>query len=132
MIEPPRNFLLAKSEDQIRQEMRGFPNSAVEAVMELRTHMDRGSLRKAMLSVLEYYLPKSAGRPGADVPDTTRLREDMAVDSLTLAEAAYKFDELLGVPIETRDTAEIKTVGEMHAFLCSKLGLTDASPARVP
>lgn len=123
----PENPLHAKSEGQLREEMRGFPPAAIDEVMDLREHFDSGRLRKAMLGVLAFYLPRGVARPDAGVPDETRLREDMGVDSLTLAEAAFKLDELLGVAIETRETAELKTIGDMHTFLCSKLGLQESA-----
>ena len=117
------NALSAKSEDDIRTELRGFPASAVEAVLALRGDFSADRLRAALLGVLEFYLPKSAARSLAGVPDTTRLSEDMGVDSLSLAEAAFKLDELLTVPIETHETAQVKTVGELHMLLCRKLEL---------
>ena len=117
------NALSAKSEDDIRTELRGFPASAVEAVLALRGDFSADRLRAALLGVLEFYLPKSAARSLAGVPDTARLSEDMGVDSLSLAEAAFKLDELLAVPIETHETAQVKTVGELHTLLCRKLEL---------
>ena len=117
------NALSAKSEDDIRTELRGFPASAVEAVLALRGDFSADRLRAALLGVLEFYLPKSAARSLAGVPDTARLSEDMGVDSLSLAEAAFKLDELLTVPIETHETAQVKTVGELHTLLCRKLEL---------
>lgn len=117
------NALSAKSEDDIRTELRGFPASAAEAVLALRGNFTSDHLRAAMLGVLEFYLPKSAARSLAEVPDGARLSEDMGVDSLSLAEAAFKLDELLTVPIETHETAAVKTVGELHALLCRKLDL---------
>ena len=117
------NALSAKSEDDIRTELRGFPAAAVEAVLALRGDFSADRLRAALLGVLEFYLPKSAARSLAGVPDTARLSEDMGVDSLSLAEAAFKLDELLAVPIETHETAQVKTVGELHMLLCRKLEL---------
>ncbi len=117
------NALSAKSEEEIRTELRGFPASAVTAVLALREEFTAGNLHAALLGVLEFYLPKSAARSLAEVPDTARLSEDMGVDSLSLAEAAFKLDELLTVPIETHETAQVKTVGELHTLLCRKLEL---------
>ena len=117
------NALSAKSEEDIRTELRGFPTSAVAAVLALRDDFTVGNLRSALLGILEFYLPKSGVQSLANVPDETRLSEDMGVDSLSLAEAAFKLDELLTVPIETHETAQVKTVGELHALLCRKLDL---------
>ena len=122
------NALTEKSEDALRTELRGFPGPAVESILALRTEFTSDRLRAAMLSLLEFYLPKGSGKSLADSPDSARLREDLGIDSLTLAEAAFKLDELLGIPIETHETAKVPTVGALHALLCGKLGL-EAPPS---
>lgn len=121
------NSLSTKSEESLRQELRGFPEAAVGAVLSLREEFTPGRLRAAMLRVLEFYLPKSGARSLTGVSDEMRLSEDLGVDSLALAEAAFKLDELLTVPIETHETAQVKTIGALHALLCEKLGLQPAT-----
>jgi acyl carrier protein len=110
-----------RTEAEIREELRGFPPPAIEAVVSLKSGTDPASLRACLLSVLEFYLPQAARRSLADVPDSARLREDLALDSLALAEAAFKLDEVLGIPVETREVGNLSTVGELHAFFCSRL-----------
>ncbi len=103
------NALADKSEDDLRRELRGFPAAAVSAILTLRGEFTIIRLRAAMLGLLEFYLPKGSNRSLADAPDGARLREDLGIDSLTLAEAAFKLDELLGIPIETQETAKVTT-----------------------
>jgi len=110
-----------RTEAEIREELRGFPPPAIDAVVSLKSGTDPASLRACLLSVLEFYLPQAARRSLADVPDSARLREDLALDSLALAEAAFKLDEVLGIPVETREVGNLSTVGELHAFFCSRL-----------
>jgi acyl carrier protein len=115
--------LEAKSEAQLRQELRGFPEAATSAVFALREDPSLESLRLAVRRVLAFYLPRPKGRSLDELPAETRLREELGVDSLTMAEAAFKLDELLGVEIGTRDAAAIRTLGELEAFLADRLGL---------
>jgi acyl carrier protein len=115
--------LQEKSEVQIRDDLRGFPPEAVAAVLRLRENFGASELDAALRHVLAYYLPKARACSLQDVPAQTRLREDLGVDSLTMAEAAFKLDELLGVPIETRETGDVQTLGDLQAFLRGKLGL---------
>jgi acyl carrier protein len=114
--------LHALSAADIRAQLAGFPEAAVLAVLALQQDWSPARLQTATLAILEFYLPRHARKSLADVPDGTRLREDLGVDSLALAEATFKLDELLGVPIETREAAHLKTTGELHAFLAAKLG----------
>ena len=117
------NALAEKSETDLRRELRGFPEAAVTAVLSLRADFTAPGLRAAMLALLEFYLPKGSGRSLSGAADSARLREDLGIDSLTLAEAAFKLDELLGIPIETHETAKVTSVGALHALLCGKLGM---------
>ncbi|MGI8603355.1 MAG: acyl carrier protein [Verrucomicrobiales bacterium] len=113
--------LQQKSEEQVREELRGFPEDAVLSVLRLREDFTAGRLDATVRHVLGFYLPKARACALEALPKETRLREDLGVDSLTMAEAAFKFDELFGVSIETRETAGIETLGDLHAFLVRKL-----------
>jgi acyl carrier protein len=114
--------LREKSEEQVRDQLRGFPPEAVGAVLRLRENFAAGDLDAALRYILAYYLPKARACSLENVPPETRLREDLGVDSLTMAEAAFKLDELLGVVIETRETADVRTVGDLQGLLRAKLG----------
>ncbi len=110
--------------EQTRQQLAGFPEGAISAVLGWHSEKSAGYLRTAVLAVLEFYLPRHLRRSLAEEPDAALLREDLGLDSLALAEATFKLDELLGVPIETREAAGLKTVGELLAFLEAKLEFT--------
>jgi acyl carrier protein len=119
----PLEPLQAKSEADIREELRGFPEDSVAAILRLRENFTAAELDVAMRHVLAFYLPKERCRSLDDLPAEARLREDLGVDSLTMAEAAFKFDELLGAPVDVHDTANVHTLGDLHALLKSKLAL---------
>jgi acyl carrier protein len=73
------------------------------------------------LATLAFYLPRHARRSLADTPDSARLREDLGLDSLALAEAAFKLDDVLGIPVETREVGNLATVGDLLDFFCARL-----------
>ncbi len=120
--------LSGKTPETLRSELHGFPLAAISAVLAFRETPSPAALDQAMRAILEFYLPSRLRRPLDTVPAETRLREDLGVDSLTLAEATFKLDDLFGVAIETREAAGIETLGGLHAFLCGKMGLP-LSPA---
>lgn len=113
----------AKTPDQIRAELRGWPGPAVDAVLRFHTAPDAASLAAMLPGVIAWHLsPRPQSLPGPLAPGC-RLREDLGLDSLALAEMAFKMDELLGVPIETREVAGVRTVADLTDFLHRKLGL---------
>jgi acyl carrier protein len=105
--------------------LRGLPPMTALAVQRLRHCPSRDALTQAVRLVLEFYLPLAEQRSLSEAPGTTRLREDLGVDSLTLAEAVFKWDDLFGTSIETREAAGLKTLEELEVFLVEKMALPD-------
>ena len=113
--------LAKRSDEEIRAELHGFPSPAVAALVKLKHGCSRDDLREALLATLAFYLPRHARRSLADTPDSARLREDLGLDSLALAEAAFKLDDVLGIPVETREVGNLATVGDLLDFFCARL-----------
>lgn len=114
---------LAKSEARIRVELTGFPPAAVEAALRLRDGGPGDALRALLPGMIAFHLPRGQPAPPEPLPDERRLREDLGLDSLALTEMAFKFEELIGIPIEIREVSSIATVGELLAFLETKMNL---------
>ena len=113
--------LAKRSDEEIRAELNGFPAPAIAALIKLKHGCSRDDLREALLATLAFYLPRHARRSLADTPDRARLREDLGLDSLALAEAAFKLDDVLGIPVETREVGNLATVGDLLDFFCARL-----------
>ena len=109
------------TESEIRHELRGFPARAVAAVLALKQEPSDEQLLKAVPVTLAFYFPCGVSTDLTTQPPSARLREDLGVDSLTFAEAAFKMEELFRVRIENAELAEIKTLGEMRVFVKAKL-----------
>jgi acyl carrier protein len=103
--------------------LRGFPDGTVRAVEAFYAGRTRSTLDAAVRAVLEFYLPQASRRSLADVPGTLRLREDLGIDSLTMAEAVFKWDDMFGTSIETREAARLGTLDDLLEFLALKTGL---------
>ena len=109
------------TESEIRHELRGFPERAVAAVIGLKQESSAEALKNAVPEILAFYLPRGVSTDLTMQPPGARLREDLGVDSLTFAEAAFKMEERFRVRIENVELAEIKTLGELLEFVAQKL-----------
>jgi acyl carrier protein len=114
-----------KSPDQIRLELAGFPALAVEAALRFRALRRLEDLDQIIAGSIALYRPKASQFPLEALSGETRLREELGLDSLTLTEMVFKFDEMLGVPIDTREAMHIQTFGELTEFLRLKLRSAD-------
>ena len=109
-------------DDEVRHELRGFPESTISSALALRENDDPKAVGDAVLQLLAFYLPKgSAVTDLAEQPPTARLREDLGVDSLAFSEAAYKMEELFDVRIENAELADIHTIEALTQFAQKKL-----------
>lgn len=110
-----------KTEAEIRKLMAGMPRSASDAALRFRDSRDFAHLEGLIAEAIQIYRPKNYTRESAAFPPESRLREDIGLDSLSLAEMAFMFDDLFGIPIETREVAGIVTLGQLSDFLRSKV-----------
>ena len=109
------------------ESVRGFPAETVATIREFWGRPSLSGLERTVRVVMEFYLPAGARRSLAEVPGSVRLREDLGIDSLSLAEAVFKWDDLFGTVIETREAAGVETMDELVAFLAGKMGLSAAA-----
>ncbi len=118
---PPRNFA-AKSPDQIREELIGFPPACIAAVLRYRADGETDALLPALVpAMIAFHLPAGAKRPTGGITNSLRLQADLGLDSLALSEMAFKLDDLFGVAIELKEVAGIQTVGDVQVFLKNRL-----------
>ena len=118
-VPPP---LLEKSPDDVREELAGFPDETIDAVLRFREDGEVETLKGVVLLVIEYYLPREKQQPLAELPEETRLFDELGADSLLLAEVAFKLEELFGVPIDLQSGEPPETLGDLLGFLREKLG----------
>ncbi len=114
--------LLEKSAEEVREELVGFPDETIDAVMRFREDGELASLNDLVLRVIEYYLPPEKQQPLAELPETTRLFDELGADSLLLAEVAFKLEELCGMPIDLQSGEPPETLGDLLGHLREKLG----------
>jgi 3-hydroxyacyl-[acyl-carrier-protein] dehydratase len=95
-----------------------------------RTH-DVAYLPAIVDGLIEYYIEGEAWAKHRRHGDDIRLVEDLAIDSLTVLEIVFFAEEILQVPIENEKLRSFGTVGDIKAFILSKLAPTRPAARRV-
>ena len=109
------------SEEEITHLLRGFPTPAVTGAIALRTGSDAADFENCLFGILAFYLPAGTKVPDAVPPGETKLREALGLDSLSLAEAMFKIEELFNITVETTEIVEIETLAAARLMLMEKL-----------
>jgi acyl carrier protein len=115
-----QSSLEIRTPEQIKAALIDFASPCVAAAVRYLESNAADALMEMLPGMIEFHLPSGTSRPPALLTDELRLSQDLGLDSLALTEMALKFDDLLGIPIETRELSAIRTVGDLKAFLRRK------------
>jgi acyl carrier protein len=117
------------TEAEVEHFLRGFPEAAVKSALALRESCDAVDLQGCLFGILVFYLPLGTESTGPEPSGDTRLREDLGLDSLSVAESMFKLEELFDIRVETTEIAEIVTIADARCLLMEKLAARSESPA---
>jgi acyl carrier protein len=107
--------------------MAGFPPAVIAAYLAFAGSGDRASLDTVVLGVLEFYLVKKPAEPLRTLPGTTRLKEDLGCDSLTMMDTVFMVETLFDVKLQDEELATLTTVDDLRTHLHAKLGADTAA-----
>jgi acyl carrier protein len=104
----------------IREKLVGFPDGTTDAVLDFLATGSDTALDRAVAGILYFHTPP---RPDGSKPDptaltgTTRLREDLGLDSLAFAEMGFLVEDLLGSQLPEEDLLALQTVDDFRAHV---------------
>lgn len=109
------------SEEEIEHLLRGFSKTAISSALALRTECDAESLDRCLFGILTFYLPPGTRPPQAQPSADTRLRDELGLDSLSMAEAMFKIEELFDICVDNSELSEVVTIADARRLLMEKL-----------
>ena len=108
-------------QQQITKSLKRCSEATLAAALRFEESRDLDELPAIVLGVLERdaATPKPEGI--ATATDESRLIEDIGMDSFGMIEVVITAEEVLGITVATQEMSGIRTLGELKAFLRSKL-----------
>jgi acyl carrier protein len=84
-----------------------------------------------VLAIVIYHCPATnrPSDPQAVIADSTQLVADLGYDSLAMAEIVFFFEDLYKVAISNDDLLKIQSVGDLRAYVRTKVQATSAASA---
>lgn len=105
---------------QIQNSFRRCSSETVEAIVQYRSQKETALIPGIVYGIIERYVPSQSDVKLAEMPENTRLVEDLGIDSLTMLEVVLSIEEALSIRIENEDLMNIRTLAEVKTFVQNK------------
>lgn len=76
--------------------------------------------RAEVVELIRNHLAEELELDPAEIGESTRFREDLAIDSLDLLALAQELEDRLGVKVPEDQAAELRTVGDVADFVVAQ------------
>jgi acyl carrier protein len=106
-----------EAEKNIQESLVGFPPQVADAYLTFAKSGDLGSLDLVVMGVLYFYLAKKPEKTLEELPGSTRLADDLGVDSLTMMDTVFMVETLFNVKIDDNDLPKVATLDDLRAHL---------------
>lgn len=103
----------------MHQLLRGFPAATIAACAEFLASRRHDAFERAMGGFIEHHLVRPAPQPLAAMPGSTRLVEELGLDSMTMAEMAFLFEDVFGSPLPHDQLSKVVTLDDLRRLLWS-------------
>lgn len=103
--------------------LRHFPEEIRAAYVHLRETGDPAAADTLVLAIVADHMP----RKDASLTDEATLLGDLGFESVTIAEMVFFLEDLLGVNVSNAEIQQVRTVGQLRAFVRTKLAAMGGS-----
>lgn len=113
----------------LREILRGVPEDTILACEEFQRTGDGAAFDRAMLGVITHHLSKPPAQPLAALPGTTTLVADLGLDSLTMVEMAFLFEDTFNVKVPQESLQQIVTLDDLRTLLRAQVAARPSGAA---
>ncbi len=97
-----------------------FPAGVSDAFAHFLATGDSDALDTVLCAVVRDFLPKKNSAAASPLPGNARLIEDLGFDSLAIAEIVFFMEDLFSIKISNAEIEQVRTIGELRAFVLRK------------
>ena len=119
----------ALNETELRDALKRCSEVTIQAALAYRVTGGPEHVPPIVLGIIERFVEPDVRPVIQEGKDSTRLMEDLGIDSLLMVEIVILVEETLGLSIENDELRHIRTLGDLKTFLDAKVRGV-APPAR--
>jgi acyl carrier protein len=109
------------NEEELRESLKRCPERAIEAALQFNQTRDPELVPVIVMGIIERFVEPDVRPVIRQGNDGTRLLEDLGIDSLLMVEIVILVEETLSIHIENEELRNIRTVGDIKAYLDAKI-----------
>lgn len=110
-----------EDEAALRETLKRCSPETIEKAVELRKTGNAELAGPVVIGIIERFLEPEK-RDLLKVPkDSLRMVDDLGLDSLTMVEIVLAVEDAVGTSIDNEDVQKIHTLGDIKAFISSKM-----------
>ncbi|HEY1794428.1 MAG TPA: acyl carrier protein [Opitutaceae bacterium] len=113
-------------EEKVRELLQGFPEATIAACLGFRQTGSVQDLDRAVAGIIQHHLRTPPKEPVASMPDSEPLLTGLGLDSLTIVEMVFLFEDLFAAELPHEEYSKLVTLGELRALLRAKTGAVAA------
>lgn len=117
------------TESELRESLKRCPAHAIDAAIEFQTTRDTRLVPLIVEGIIERFVEPEVREIVHEGKGSTRLAEDLGIDSLLMVEIVILVEETLGIQIENEELRGLQTLQDLRSYLEQKL--TGGSPSRL-
>lgn len=103
--------------DKLRELLRGFPESTLRDCAEYQATATPEAFERAFSGVITHHLNPAPLQPVASLPGSTTLTGDLGLDSLTMIEMMFLFEDLCSAKLPHEELAKVVTLDDLRRVL---------------
>lgn len=89
----------------------------IQACAEFRASGSDVAFDQAFAGLIQHHLSRPPTKPVAELPGDTKLVEDLGLDSLTMVEMAFLFEDLFGRKLPHDEFVRVVTLDDLRTLL---------------
>jgi len=102
---------------RLRELLRGFPEDTIAACAEFQVTGGDDAFDRAVHGIITHHLSEPPAQPVAALPGSTALVAGLGLDSITMVEMVFLFEDLFAVKLPQEEFIKVVTLDDLKRLL---------------